>query len=119
MEPHELVSLAPWICRRCLFIHRTRHFLQQEDFVRRRARKTNRRQTNMKTNVEINEKYFERESHRSYQPVGEPPATPLAFLRCYCSVALASYGTSPLAQTPPVPATTDKPGSMKHFALIF
>ena len=39
----------------------------------------------MKTNVEINEKYFERESHRSYQPVGEPPATPLAFLRCYCS----------------------------------
>src|SRR5437899_336374 len=38
--------------------------VETNELRRRRARKTNRRQTNMKTNVEINEKYFERESHR-------------------------------------------------------
>ena len=62
----------------------------------------------MKTNVEINEKYFESESHRSYQPVGEPPATRWLSYVAIVVVALASYGTSPLAQTPSVPATTDK-----------
>src|SRR6266705_5797536 len=108
MEPHELVSLAPWICRRCLFIQRTRHFLQQEDFVRRQARKTNRRQTNMKTNVEINEKYFERKVIAHINRSGSRPRPRWLSYVAIVVVALASYGTSPLAQTPSVPATTDK-----------
>ena len=73
----------------------------------------------MKTSVEINGTNFETENLQSNQLVRSRLRLRRISYIAVVVVALASYGTSPRAQTQPVPATTDKPSSMKHFALIF